>query len=146
MSKPKFPKWFSPYSPPYQPTKPQEEFLNWKCVATVEVTSYSYPSLDEVLEKLKQAGATNIRALAKTDCEGYVETISLEGCVQVTDPNPNYKAQVELYNKNMLEYKKQLGEWKEYKKEHDEYEAKRNYDHKLKLFKKLKKEFEGENV
>src|SRR5690606_19462608 len=108
-----YPRWFSPYSKPNAPYKPQKTFEGTHTrLGTIE--NYESYNLSELVEQYGEDASIYIEFSE----DRYDSGIENDSYVYTTAPreNPNYEAELEAYKKKYAIYKEQLAEWKVLKK------------------------------
>lgn len=132
----KFPKNFSPHSPPLPPPKPRKMITHNVELRTFDVPDYSTISIPNV------EGATSLTVDVYDDYAG--RGVQLRFSRQTEVPNDRYEQQMATYKEEYAAYKKLKAEWKKLKAEYDAAEKTRLKNQRRSMYDNLKKEFDGE--
>lgn len=129
----KYPKWFSIYSKPYKPTKPDKVLKTTNVIKRITVDSYGTINVGDLegAFRLEFKGVFNDYGGDK-----YIEIDLIGEDQEVLDPD--YEEKLKVYEKTYKEYKERLGEWKKYKKMYDEEQAAEQLARDRAMYEKLK--------
>ena len=120
---------------PIRPTKPHKMVDKWTKIASIRANS-NLP----IPFKCPKATFITIGEIEQDHYDGVpTGDVEIVFCKKERIPNPIYKNQFEIYEKNLITYKEQLKEWESYQKELKVKQA----ENRKKLYRKLKKEFES---
>jgi hypothetical protein len=130
--------YFSPYSKPFAPSKPQETVTSYEEIKRIDIDQYSSIPIPVV------PLATHIGVdISQERCDdNSISSVHLVYTTYKVIPNPHYKKQLEQYEERYKKYKEELTEWNIQKKEYDKKEEERKQAAKIAMYNKLKKELE----
>lgn len=147
--KKKYPKWFSPHSKPFSPTKPSQPNKTSEVYTKRLVLSLNYDGDCYEMPDIKLNEGEKLTVELQHDrgyydgdpcdvkCEIYVKEKTIV-------ENPHYKQDMQKYRKSLESYKKEYEEYKINVKEWEKYKEKWNEEIQQEKDEKERKQYEKE--